>query len=416
MAEREIKISMLGHKDHGKSTLLGRLLYETKSITEDRIKEAQNTSKSLGHEEFEYAFLLDSFEEEREGGFTLDTTRAQVHHEGVIYELIDVPGHKELVKNMITGASTANAAILIVSAKPEERLRDETKLHLYLASLLGIKNLVVAINKIDTIDYDAGEFYKITEEMKKILESFGYEKLSFVPVSAKRGDNIATLSDSTPWYTDKTILQFMDEFSKINYEKELDALPTRMFVQDVYALGADRILVGRVETGKFRKGQQVVVEPLGITSHIEDMRVKMNTIDEAKAGQNIGLMLKGEDIDKVERGNVCMPADASTEPVKSFTARIFCLPGSEIKEGEELSITCASQEGKATVATILEKLNPITDKEPKRGAMDIFGGESAWVKIELDKPLVFESFLLMPHTGRFVLSRNSIIAVGVVIS
>jgi translation elongation factor EF-1alpha len=415
MAEREIKISMLGHKDHGKSTLIGRLLYETKSLTEDRIKEAQATSKSLGHEEFEYAFLLDSFEEEREGGFTLDTTRAQVHHGGIIYELIDVPGHKELVKNMLTGSSTANAAILLVSAQPDERLRDETKLHLYLASLLGIKNLVVAINKVDTIGYSEEEFNRIVADMTDILKGFGYEELSFVPISAKKGDNVASVSESTPWYKGRTILQFMDSFARVDYDAQLEALPARMFVQDVYVLGADRVLVGRIDTGKFRKGQEVTVQPLGLTSPIEDMRVRMDAVEEAKAGQNIGLMLKGDNIDKVTRGNVCMPADAMAEAVRSLTARVFCLPGNDIKEGEELTVTCASQEGKAKVAKILEKLNPITDKEPKKDVTDIAGWESAWVRMELDKPLVFESFSKVPHTGRFVLSKDSIVAVGVVI-
>ncbi len=415
MSGKEIRISMLGHKDHGKSTLIGRLLYETRSLTEDRVIEARAISESLGYEEFEYAFLLDSFQEEREGGFTLDTTRAQVHYGGIIYELIDVPGHKELVKNMLTGASTANAAILMVSAQPDERLRDETKLHLYLASLLGLKNLVVAVNKVDTIGYGEEEFNRITSEMAEILKGFGYAELDFVPISAKKGDNVSSLSDATPWYKGKTIMQFMDDFAKIDYEKELEQLPPRMFVQDVYTLGADRVLVGRIDTGSFRKGEEVSVQPLGLTSPIEDMRVRMDAVEEAKAGQNIGLMLKGDGIDKVERGNVCMPADAKVDAVKELIARVFCLPGNDIKKGEELTVTCASQEGKAKVATIMEKLNPITDKEPRKGPQDISGWESARVRLELEKSMVFESFAKVPHTGRFVLSRDSIVAVGVII-
>ncbi|MBD3210148.1 hypothetical protein GF318_02090 [Candidatus Micrarchaeota archaeon] len=408
---KEIRISLLGHKDHGKSTLIGRLLYDTRSITEDRINEARATSKSLG-KDFEYAFLLDSFEEEREGGFTLDTTRAQVHHNGVIYELIDVPGHKELVKNMLTGASLAHAAILIVSAQPDERLRDETKLHLYLASLLGIKNLVVTINKMDTISYDEQEFNKIRDDITEILTGFGYEKLAFVPVSAKEGDNVSALSEATPWYKGKTVLQYMQEFSDIDYEKELKSLPARMFVQDVYDMGGEKILVGRLDTGTLSVGDMIAVEPAGIERKIEQMMLRQDVVDKAEAGQNIGLKL--EENDGIQRGNVCMPADNKTKPTSSIKAKIFCLPGNGVKAGERLTITCASQEAEAEISVIIEKMNPISDKEPKKGVSEIDGWESAQVEIKLGRPMVFESFSEVPHTGRFVLSRDNIIAVGVV--
>jgi len=414
MAEREIKISLLGHKDHGKSTLIGRLLYETHSITEDRINEARAMSKTLG-KEFEYAFLLDSFEEEREGGFTLDTTRAQVHHNGVIYELIDVPGHKELVKNMLTGASLAHAAILIVSAQKDERLRDETKLHLYLASLLGIKNLVVAINKIDTIDYDEEEFSRIKGEVSVILKSFGYEELSFVPVSAKKGDNVASLSGATPWYKGKTVMGFMEEFSAFDYEKELEQLPARMFVQDVYDLDDEKILVGRLETGTLAVGEEVSIEPLGIAHGIDELKIKYESVKEARVGQNVGLMLAAEGMANVKRGNVCMPSKNKARPVKSINARIFCLPGNEIKIGDDLSITCVSQETRSKISKVIKKINPIFDKEPKENADEIRGWEAAEVQIDLKDPLVFEKFSKVPPMGRFVLSKSIIVAVGVVI-
>ncbi|MBU0532699.1 50S ribosome-binding GTPase [Candidatus Micrarchaeota archaeon] len=405
---KEIKISLLGHKDHGKSTLIGRLLYETHSITEDRINEAKATCKALG-KEFEYAFLLDSFEEEREGGFTLDTTRAQVHHNNVIYELIDVPGHKELVKNMLTGASLAHAAILIVSAQPNERLRDETKLHLYLASLLGIKNLVVAINKIDTIHYNEEEFSKIKKEITEILESFDYDELSFVPVSAMKGDNIVSQSDAVPWYKGKTIIEFMEEFANFDYEKEIRELPARMFVQDVY----DGMLVGRIETGVFRIGEEIAIEPVNTTAVIQEMIVRHKNVEEAHAGQNVGMKLIGNGTAK--RGDVCMPAKSKVDAVKTINAKIFCLPGNEMKVGDKLSIICASQEGKSKIVSIEEKINPITDKEPKKDVNEISGWEAAKVRIELSEPLVFESFSKIPHTGRFVLLKDGVMGVGVVL-
>lgn len=409
---KEMKISLLGHKDHGKSTLIGRLLFETNSITEDRINEARATAKSLG-KDFEYAFLLDSFEEEREGGFTLDTTRAQAHHGGAIYELIDVPGHKELVKNMLTGASMANAAILIVSAQPDERLRDETKLHLYLAGLLGIRNLVVAINKMDTVSYSQEEFERIRGEISQILRGFGFDELSFVPVSARAGDNVAGKSKNMDWYKGKTILEFMEEFSSIDYEGSLMRLPPRMFVQDVYNLGNEKMLVGRLESGKLSLGQEMEVQPEGLRGKISRMVVRNREVQEASAGENIGIRLDAEG--EFVRGDLCLPGGSGVNPVKSVDARIFCLPGNEISLSDELALTCASAESGSRILEIKGKMNPIKDKEMGSGAEKVSGSEAANVTLELERPMVFEKFEEMPFTGRFIITKEGrIAAVGVV--
>ncbi len=410
---RELKISLLGHKDHGKSTLIGRLLFETRSITEDRIQEAKNTARSLG-KDFEYAFLLDSFEEEREGGFTLDTTRAQVHHNNVIYELIDVPGHKELVKNMLTGASLANAAILIVSAQQNERLRDETKLHLYLAGLLGIKNLVVAINKMDTVSYSREEYEKIKSEISQILECFGFEEISFVPVSAMAGDNIVGKSKNMDWYDGKTILEFMEEFSAIDYEGKLSGMAPRMFVQDVYDLGDAKILVGRLESGKLALGEELKVQPNGTNGKISKMIVRNKEVHEAKAGENIGISLDSDG--DFSRGDLCLPSGSTAAPSKTLSARIFCLPGNEISVSEKLGITCSSAESGSTITSISGKMNPIRDKEMGDGGEKVDGWEAAMVSMELEKPMVFEKFSEMPFTGRFIITKEGkIAAVGVVV-
>lgn len=402
---------MLGHKDHGKSTLIGRLLYETKSITEDRIKEAMAMSEALGRG-MEYAFLLDSFEEEREGGFTLDTTRAQVRHGGVIYELIDVPGHRELVRNMLSGASMADAAILIVSAKRDEGLQDETRLHIFIAKLLGIERLVVAVNKMDALEYDADGFARLAAEIGSALRTCGFDtsSISFVPVSAKNGDNLIARSAATPWYGGKTLMEFLEEFSRKDPEDRLRALPARMFVQDVYG----GMVVGRLESGSMAVGDEVVFEPQGRTARITGIHVAGRETKEARAGQNVGMTLEPEGTG-IRRGDVCMPAGQKAAAT-GIRARIFCF-GPSIRTGDRVRITCASQEGDATVTGINERINPVLDREPGAagGSGEVMAAEAAAIELEFDAPLVFESFSRMPPTGRFILSKGGrILAAGVV--
>lgn len=406
---RQLRVSLLGHKDHGKSTLIGRLLYETGSVTDERIREARATAGSLG-KGFEFAFLLDSFEEEREGGYTLDTTRAQVRHKDAIYDLIDVPGHKELVKNMLTGTSLADAAILMVSALPEERLRDETRLHLYLAGMLGIKRIVVAINKMDAISYSEDEFRRIADEIAPILRDSGFGEACFVPVSAKEGDNVAQGSGNMPWYSGKTILQHLEGFSDIDHAGGLRRMPARMFIQDVYRLGDEDVIVGRLETGRLARGQEIRVLPKGITARIRRMMIRNMEADEALPGENVGMVLEKDG--GCSRGDLCVPSDDQVAPVTSIQARIFCLPGNELRVSEELGIVIASAEAGAAIESISSKKNALGSDTGDDSR--ILGWEAAEVTISLDRPMAFERFQDMPFTGRFIVTKEGkVTAVGI---
>lgn len=403
---REIRISLLGHKDHGKSTLIGRLLHDTRSITQDRINEAIATSKALG-KEFEYAFLLDSFEEERGEGFTLDTTRAQVRHGGAIYELIDVPGHRELVKNMLSGASMAHAAVLIVSAKEGEGLQTETRLHVYLARMLGIGRLVVAVNKMDLAGYSQKRFTDVKADVEKVLAGFGFDPsaLSFVPVSAMKGDNLLSRSGAMGWYSGRTVMEHMESFP--DSEAGLQKLPMRMFVQDVY----EDVVAGRLETGRVAAGEEIAVEPSGATAKIERIFLAGREGSEARAGQNVGFKLSPQG--GVARGCVCMPP-GQAKAARAVRARVFCF-GSHLDAGDSVHVTCATQESMARVASIFWKVNPISDSAPVKGAWRVAMFEGAEVGLELEKPLVLERFADMPATGRFVLSKDGrAVAAGIV--
>jgi translation elongation factor EF-1alpha len=412
----EINISLLGHKDHGKSTFIGRMLLGTGSITEDRIEEARGICRSL-RKEFELAFLLDSFVEEREGGFTLDTTTAQARHNGFIYNLIDVPGHKELVRNMLSGASMADAAILIVSAKEDEGLQDETKLHVFLARFLGITKLVVAVNKMDAVANSEERFGQIRSGVLTVLESFGYleKDIQFIPISAKSGNNVLARTDSMAWYGGKSVIECLEGFA-LN-QPDYSRMPPRMFIQDVYELGGDRIAVGRVECGVFRTGQEIAIEPGGIRTKIEALSAgDGKPMSEARAGQNTGISVGNTSA--IMRGSVCMDVQRAAAPGREFRVRLFCLPEAELLEGEPLELICGPQTAACKLARVIETMHPIKDSGPKKvaGIVRVGATESAEAFIETDTPVVLEKFSMMPPTGRFVLWKSGrIAAVGVVL-
>ncbi len=414
----EIRISLLGHKDHGKSTLIGRILHDTGSITKDRIEEAKGICRSLG-KEFEFAFLLDSFVEEREGGFTLDTTVAQARHGDNIYNLIDVPGHKELVKNMLSGASMADAAILIVSAKEGEGLQDETKLHIYLARLLGISRLAVAVNKMDAAMYSEAEFRRIESGVRALLDSFGFrgKDIEFIPISAMKGDNVMNQSSAMPWYRGRTLIGHMEGFAAGGRLDSNLHLPARMLVQDVYEMNGERLAVGRVEAGVFKDGDEIEILPAGRRARIDGLRSgNGSALAQASAGQNVGVLFGGDSA--VGRGTVFAESARSVKPSSRLRARVFCLPESSIGIGEALTVICGPQESGGKLAAIMNTMHPIHDREPKKGGgiTIVNGSEAAEVEIELGKPLVFEPFSAMPPLGRFVLAKGGRVAgVGVVL-
>jgi small GTP-binding protein len=407
---KETSISLLGHKDHGKSTLIGRILHETGSISPGRVEETRAICRNLG-KEFELAFLLDSFAEERSEGFTLDTTVAQAKHNGVIYNLIDVPGHKELVKNMLSGMSKASAAVLIVSAKKNEGLQNETRLHIYLARMLGIKRLAVAVNKMDSVGFSEAEFRGIKEGVSRILQHFGFSpaELDFVPISAKDGDNVISRSKNTDWYRGKILMELLEEFASMDENAALRKLPGRMFVQDVYG----EVIVGKVETGTFCGGQEVVVEPAGLRTRIKEINgADGKERKEARAGQNIGLRLF--DQKGITRGCLLMQAENAAVPKTSVRARIFCFPGNELKSGEPISIACSSQESEARITGIMNRFDPIKDADIADGGR-IGPSESAEVELTISNKMVLERFADIQNTARFVISKKGRIAgVGIV--
>src|SRR5437763_4822300 len=292
-----LKIVFVGHVDHGKSTLIGRILHDTGSLAEGKIEQIQKASAAEGME-FEFAFLLDALLEEQEQNVTIDTTQIPFKTARRQYVIIDAPGHKEFLKNMITGASRADAAVLVIAAN--EGVREQSRRHAYLLGLLGIKQLIVVVNKMDLADFSQKKFEGIEQEYRKFLKELGLEARVFVPASAKNGDNVATASQKIKWHKSPTVLEALD---LLEPQKEDVDLPLRFCVQDVYRFDERRIIAGRIETGKLRVGDELVFSPANKTSKVQSIEEwGGNGNGEAVAGDSIGITLTEQIF--VERGYV----------------------------------------------------------------------------------------------------------------
>lgn len=385
---QEIPIVLIGHKDHGKSTLIGRLILDTGSIKESRVKEVQEVDEAAG-QKFELAHLVDSFREERKREMTMDTTRAVLKGKERTYQLIDVPGQAELISNMLTGASSAQAALLVVSI--EEGVCEQTKQHLQVAKLLGIEQLGVCVNKMDKVSYQEEKFNELRENLKNILNGIGYqsEKIIFFPISARDGDNVVKKSEKMKWYQGPAIMDFLEK--EIKNQESFESMPLSFLVQDRYLEGGEEVLVGKVETGKLRNGQEIIFLPENKKSQIKEIREAESILEEAEAGHNLGLLIS--DNLNIARGTVGVLADSNLKVSDVLSGEIFWLE-KPLQENLILECGTASREGKLL--------------EPKI----INSGEKSLYRISLAKPVVFEP-AGKTILGKIVLKeRGKIIGVG----
>jgi len=339
----QIPIILIGEKDHGKSTLIGRFLLDTKSIEENRIREVQEIDRTLG-KEFELAHLVDSFKEEREREMTMETTTVQIKGKKRNYLLIDVPGHEELISQMITGASKGKTALLLVAV--DEGIKEQTIRHLEIAKLLGIEKVGVVLNKMDKVDYKKEIFGKLKREMEKILEKVGYfpKSVHFFPISAKNGDNVILKSKRILWYEGKTLFDFLEK--DIGEPENFENLPLRFLVQDKYLIDGKEILVGKVESGKLKVGDEILFLPEKKIAKVIEIKEFEENLKEAKAGQNVGLVLKKNF--ETERGSVgCFP-EFPLDVLNSLEGEIFWIESPKIKK---LIFECGT---KSTEGEILE--------------------------------------------------------------
>jgi sulfate adenylyltransferase subunit 1 len=403
-----LKIVIVGHVDHGKSTLIGRLFYDTGSIPESRYREIAATCKAQGRE-FEFAYLMDALEEERDQNITIDTASTFFKTEKRPYVIIDAPGHKQFLKNMITGASSADAAILLVDGV--EGVREQTKRHAYVLSLLGIRQVVVAINKLDMVGYDQKVFREVENDIRAFLHSVEIVPSYVIPISARDGENIAAGHGGTPWYEGPTVLEALDTFENVRADH---GLPLRLPVQDVYKWDGKRVYVGRVETGAINRGDEIIFLPSGKITRVKSVEMWRNPdLERAVAGQNIGITTEDELF--VERGEVISRRRRTPVKAREIRASIFWLADRPFQIGKTYTIKLATAEVAATAMAIEERLDSSTLQVTERYATELLSSEVGTVLFSLKSDIAADLYRDNVRQGRFVIEDGPQISGGGII-
>ena len=407
-----MRVVFVGHVDHGKSTLIGRIFYDTKSLPDGKVEQIQAACKEEGME-FEYAFLLDALLEEQAQNITIDTTQIQFKTAKRPYVIIDAPGHKEFLKNMITGAASADAAVLLIAAN--EGIQEQSKRHGYLLSLLGIRQVVVAVNKMDLVGFRQDVFEQVVKDYTAFLKDIGLEARAFIPISARSGINVALrdlgVANPMPWYTGPTITDTLDSFEP---PKPLNDLPLRFPVQAVYRFDERRIIAGRIEAGSLKVGDTLVFSPgnkTGVVKSIENWNAPTKT--SATAGESIGITLTEQIF--VERGHVAsLETDAPIESNR-FKARLFWMGKRNLTVGERYKLKLTTQELDAEVVSIERIIDASTlDTLPgDRGY--IARNDVAEITIQTRGALAFDNADRNALLGRFVIVDNRNVAGGGII-
>jgi len=402
MSERreELKIVIIGHVDHGKSTLVGRLLADTNSLPEGKLESVKAYCEKNA-KTFEYAFLLDALKEEQSQGITIDAARCFFKTTKRDYLIIDAPGHFEFIKNMVTGASRADAAIIVVDAK--EGIRENTKRHGYLLSMLGLDNVCVVVNKMDLVGYKKEIFDNIYSEYYSFLESIGIKNVDFIPVSAKNGENVVIKSENLKWYNGNTVLEEIESWKVVDNR---EYLPFRFFVQDVYKFtsGNDerRILAGTIDYGRIRKGDKVRFYPSQKSSFIKSIEFFSSELEESRAGESVGFTIT--DPFYISSGELMVKSEDELKPFASrkFLANIFWMGLGPLLMGKPYQAKIGTQKVNVKIVNIEKVIDAVDPQNVyKKNKLDRY--DIGVCEVETLKPVAFDTIENLKSTSRFVL-------------
>ena len=422
MAQKtHINIVFIGHVDHGKSTTVGRILYDSGIVTEQEMRKLQERAKEVGKPGFEFAFIMDHLKEEQERGVTIDLAHKKFETQKYYFTIIDAPGHRDFIKNMITGASQADAGVLVVSANKGDGVQAQTKEHIFLARTLGVNQLIVAVNKMDMAGYDEKRFNEVKEEVSKILKSVGYNpaEIQFIPEAAFPGDNTFKKTVKMPWWKGSTLVEAMDNLKQP--EKPIN-LPLRLPIQDVYNItGIGVVPVGRVETGVMKIGDKVIAVPgregKGVVGEVKSIEMHHEQLQKAEPGDNIGFSVRGFGKNDIARGDVLGPESNPPTVASEFTAQIVVLNHpTVITAGYTPVFHIHTAQVACQVVSIEKKLNPATGEVIAEKPDFIKNGDAAIIKVRPTTPLVIERQKEIPQMARFaVRDSGTTVAAGMCI-
>ncbi|WP_096390211.1 translation elongation factor EF-1 subunit alpha [Halopenitus persicus] len=408
-------LAIIGHVDHGKSTLVGRLLYETGSVPEHVIEQHREEAEEKGKGGFEFAYVMDNLAEERERGVTIDIAHQEFSTDTYDFTIVDTPGHRDFVKNMITGASQADHAVLIVAA--DDGVQPQTQEHVFLSRTLGIDELIVAVNKMDLVDYEEDRYRSTVDEIKELLNQvrFNIEDTRFIPTSAFEGDNVSEPSDNTPWYNEETLVEALNNLPEPS--PPTDA-PLRLPIQDVYTIsGIGTVPVGRVETGMLNTGDNVSFQPSDVGGEVKTIEMHHEEVDQAEPGDNVGFNVRGVGKDDIRRGDVAGPIDDPPTVADTFTAQIVVMQHpSVITAGYTPVFHAHTTQVACTIESIDQKIDPASGEVAEENPDFIKSGDAAVVTVRPQKPLSIEPSSEIPELGSFaVRDMGQTIAAGKVL-
>lgn len=406
----QMKIVIVGHVDHGKSTFVGRLFYDTGSLPTGKYEQLVKIAERRGVP-FEWANLMDSLQSERDQNITIDTAQIWFSTPKRQYVIIDAPGHKEFLKNMITGAANADAALLLIDAN--EGVQEQSRRHGYMLHLLGIKQVIVLVNKMDLVGYKQDVFDTIEKQYREFLKQLGVEPKLFIPIAAKHGDNIVAKSENTPWFKDTPVVQSIDALFEIPLPPT--NLPLRFPIQDVYRFDHRRILAGRVESGTLKVGDKLMFGPRNKTAVVKTIERWSSTSNEpAKAGESIGVTLTEQIF--VERGHVGSLEKDSPIVASEFQANLFWMGKQNLEIGKKYKIKLTTQEVECEIASIEKIIDASTLGEVAKDRGFIAKNDVAEITIRTKYPVAFDNHNRIPETGRFVIvDRKEVCGGGIIL-